>query len=295
MSEFCRDASIAAGLPLPGTAVRVDLWVGLEHPRRWERNPADSPGLDTWVSEWIESCPGARLQLLRHEVDPAEPTTDSRKLFLAGAGPTGTWMREHTITDLEELRALDLEAIARAPETAPGLPALAPLAWVCTHGRRDPCCAKFGMPVYHALRQRWPDRVWQTSHLGGHRFAATLAILPAGLHYGHVTPAEACEVMAAIDDGRLAAIDRLRGRASLSAPAQTAEIALRRTLAVDAIEAPQVLDETTLGETRWRVRLRVGSAEATFEVERQMTEAATPAGCGGAAKPGPRYLAELVA
>ncbi len=63
---------------------------------------------------------------------------------------------------------------------------------VCTHGRRDACCAKFGLGVYQALRQDFAPaskgrlRVWQTSHTGGHRFAANIIDLPEGRYWGRL-------------------------------------------------------------------------------------------------------------
>lgn len=61
---------------------------------------------------------------------------------------------------------------------------------VCTHGANDACCGRFGYPVYNRLR--WLARgsgelrVWRTSHIGGHRFAATLMDLPEGRCWGHL-------------------------------------------------------------------------------------------------------------
>ena len=57
---------------------------------------------------------------------------------------------------------------------------------VCTHGSRDNCCATRGYPVYQTLRRKMAPqmnggmRVWQSSHLGGHRFAPNILDLPEG-------------------------------------------------------------------------------------------------------------------
>ena len=63
---------------------------------------------------------------------------------------------------------------------------------VCTHGRHDACCGKFGYPVYEGLRREYaePDgfRVWRASHLGGHRFAPTLVDYPEGRYWGRLEP-----------------------------------------------------------------------------------------------------------
>ena len=60
---------------------------------------------------------------------------------------------------------------------------------VCTHGSHDVCCATFGYPIYSDLRDRYARdlggklRVWQVSHLGGHRFAPNLLDMPEGRNW----------------------------------------------------------------------------------------------------------------
>lgn len=64
---------------------------------------------------------------------------------------------------------------------------------VCTHGMRDRCCARFGQPLFREARHlseqgQLPDtRIWQASHIGGHRFAPTAITLPDGRYYGHLS------------------------------------------------------------------------------------------------------------
>ena len=64
--------------------------------------------------------------------------------------------------------------------------------FICTHGRHDKCCAKFGQELadkmrYHVSRQKTAVEVWDSSHLGGHRFAATMIDFPTGRAYGHLS------------------------------------------------------------------------------------------------------------
>ena len=56
-----------------------------------------------------------------------------------------------------------------------------PVFLVCAHGRRNACCARFGAPLAAALAARHPRQIWETTHVGGHRFAANLVLLPHGL------------------------------------------------------------------------------------------------------------------
>lgn len=95
---------------------------------------------------------------------------------------------------------------------------------VCTHGKRDACCAKWGSPTLQALRAGAPENVnvWESSHLGGHRFAGTLVVQPASHWYGWVTPIDAPELLQHITEGK--AMPRLyRGNAHYPPPLQAAE------------------------------------------------------------------------
>jgi hypothetical protein len=61
---------------------------------------------------------------------------------------------------------------------------------VCTHGRHDKCCAKYGNPFYFQAVATISNleldnvRIWKASHFGGHRFAPTIIDFPDGRYYG---------------------------------------------------------------------------------------------------------------
>ena len=140
-----------------------------------------------------------------------------------------------SFTDPEELTALDLDAVARG--RAPDWPRVdGPLIGVCTHGRHDACCAELGRPVASALTDSHPAETWEISHMGGDRFAANVLVLPEGLYYGRMDPGSASEVAWLHESGRLD-LTRFRGRSSYPMAVQYAEIALRRHLHEDRLDA----------------------------------------------------------
>ena len=52
---------------------------------------------------------------------------------------------------------------------------------VCGHGRRDPCCGRWGTLLQAELDARLGEaRVWRCSHTGGHRFAPTAITVADG-------------------------------------------------------------------------------------------------------------------
>jgi hypothetical protein len=77
--------------------------------------------------------------------------------------------------------ALAREATVAGPGVGPSVNDVL----ICTHGRRDVCCGSLGSTLFSELQRATRldhavTRVWRTSHLGGHRFAATVLILPTG-------------------------------------------------------------------------------------------------------------------
>ncbi|MBD5657115.1 MAG: sucrase ferredoxin [Candidatus Eremiobacteraeota bacterium] len=126
-----------------------------------------------------------------------------------------TWWRTD---DLAEI-AVELES--GWPRLAPSEIDTAPLYLVCAHGRHDACCALRGRPVAQALQRVRPGRVWETTHLGGDRFAANLLILPTGQLYGRVPPAVAPDLADRTDAGEVVP-GLMRGRIGLSPIAQAA-------------------------------------------------------------------------
>ncbi|MGQ7297151.1 sucrase ferredoxin [Quadrisphaera sp. KR29] len=98
---------------------------------------------------------------------------------------------------------------------------------VCTHGRKDWCCARRGRPLAAALAELAPTRVWECSHLGGDRFAANLLSLPTGWTYGRVDVSDAPAVVAGTAAGRVVP-QLLRGRSCDAMVVQAADVLVRQ-------------------------------------------------------------------
>lgn len=71
-----------------------------------------------------------------------------------------------------------------------------PFFVICTNGKKDKCCAKFGFPVFKFFESFNADvSVWESSHLGGDRFAANVVAMPFGIYYGHVAVEDVGHIM----------------------------------------------------------------------------------------------------
>jgi len=115
---------------------------------------------------------------------------------------------------------------------------------VCTNGARDPCCAIRGPAVALALERARPGQVYECSHLGGHRFAANVLVLPDGLCFGRLDARSAPALADELDAGRLP-LEHLRGRTAHEPEQQAAEILVRRELGLVAADELKLVDGTT--------------------------------------------------
>jgi hypothetical protein len=68
--------------------------------------------------------------------------------------------------------------------------------------------------------------VWQSSHVGGHRFAANVVTFPDATYYGRVSPDEAAMLVAARQRDEVY-LPQLRGRACYPEVVQAADYFLR--------------------------------------------------------------------
>ncbi|MGH3166589.1 MAG: sucrase ferredoxin [Trebonia sp.] len=132
---------------------------------------------------------GIRVQLIRR---PDRGGAAVPAVFAGWTAGPAPWLRR---TSTDDLNPDALTALA-AGEPPGGTTQARPLFLVCTHARRDRCCGRFGVPLARDLATRYPHEVWETTHVGGHRFAANLVILPHGLYYG---PVDGPAARAAID------------------------------------------------------------------------------------------------
>lgn len=208
-------------------------WLLIEHPGPWPAfgYPSDlPPGLERAADRLLGD--GVRPQLIRRTDRAGRRGDGVRAVFLAGGDAAGsTWIERvdpGLLTDRHgEGR---LSAATFQDGRAPGLGhAAGPLLLVCTHGRREVCCARFGRPVAVALAARFGPLVWETTHVGGDEFAANLVVLPDGAYFGRLDPRQAVVVAERALAGELE-LDAYRGTAGRSTDAQAAEWQLRRAL-----------------------------------------------------------------
>jgi hypothetical protein len=201
-------------------------WLLIEHPGPWPAEPteAEQPGrLGSLVA--AADALGIRVQLIRRPGRRTPLLADHPRTVFAGwTAGDAPWLRHGMVAPGFAGIDGDLAALADGGHPAFGQPADEPVFLVCVHGRRDMCCARFGVPLAQALAARYPAEVWETTHVGGHKYAGNLVILPHGLYYGPVGAAQATATIEAYADGSVLA-DRYRGRAGQPRERQEKEYA----------------------------------------------------------------------
>jgi hypothetical protein len=239
-----------------------------EHRAAWSAKPLDDGSMPESTVAWLKDAAAAlkaagfapRVQLVRQ---PSR-ANDERALFvqLARAGTVELYGFAGVPGRMPDV---DLARLASEPSAFDAYRLDTPHYFVCTNGQRDLCCARFGLPVFNALAERVGERAWQTTHVGGHRFAPNVLVLPAGALYGRVAMNRVAELIDTTERGHLVA-DLLRGRSWRQPAVQAAEAFLYRE-AGDVPNGPVEVTEradvvtTRFVETDWEVVVRALTTE----------------------------------
>jgi hypothetical protein len=257
---FCAVVSSASDEPLTATASRLDHWILVEYRGAWSRDVLGgsllSAELKTHLREQLDALERSRLLFLKK---PELRAQAGRSVFFGTTRPGQERFFRLGVEHQDDLRGFDFAA-ALAADGASAAPLDQPLFVVCTHGKRDRCCALRGRPLYDALRQEVDaDLVWQSTHVGGDRFAGNVVVFPQGLYYGRVDPADTAELVASHASGYVD-LDHYRGRCGYSCPVQAAEHAVRESEGLFGIGDLSLLGSESQGDGAWRVRFRTPDA-----------------------------------
>jgi hypothetical protein len=255
---FCSEVSLENAEPLAATASRVDHWILVEYRGLWGYDAVAASGLSDEVKrrlrEQRDARPNTKLLFIRRPHRRDHPVL---AVFWGSSPQRGGELFHAEIGSYDELFDLDL--------TAPGGSRLDhPLLLVCTHGKHDRCCARYGRPLYEALEGAAEnDWVWQTSHVGGDRFAGNVVFLPEGLYFGRVAPTDAWSVLDEYLAERID-LDHYRGRSAYTFAEQAAELAIRRGSGLRGLSDLE-LEEHEGAHVRFRAGSRVFDAGVVFE------------------------------
>lgn len=253
---LCSATSRSSGEQLFGTATRARVWFILEHPRVYGAKAFEESDLPVQVKSHLGSLlktvAGSRVQLVKRE---DSPYPGQISFFVGLTSEVAPCLYEFRLSDYADLLELEIQQILDTGDGYAQYRRDEPLFLVCTNGKRDPCCVKYGFSFFQSLSSQAPDSTWQTSHVGGHRFAANLVCFPHGLFYGRLGEADAPAVLDAYRRAELL-LEKYRGRSCFTAPVQAAEYFLHAQTGNNKISAYILESEQALAENRWAVRFK---------------------------------------
>ena len=233
-----------------GTAAPATFWVGIEQNGPWGRQaPTEShlPYDVGWRLDRECAVRGGRLTLVRRPTAHPDRLGPPRQCLVAWSG-AGAFLLSCEVVGLDALLGLDLDALGRGDlagvvTSMPSLEPCPPVLLVCTNGKRDVCCAVRGRPVAAAAERANPGRVWECSHIGGHRFSPTGVLLPWGRTLARLDQPVAQSLLPLADRGVLPAAllgpERDRGWSAVPPGVQAAESAVRAGAEITDLTALQ--------------------------------------------------------
>lgn len=245
----CSEQSLDAREELFATAPRVDVWLLLEYRGAW----TDKAFLDSKIPEdvknrinlYLETIPNSRLQLIKRHDNPG----DTQKFYVAKSDELEPKLFEFDFRSYEELHDLDINTILEGNSNLRD----EPLFLVCTNGAYDKCCGRYGVSVYlEAAKNENGFSIWQTTHLGGHRFAANVLFLPYGIYYGRVRP-EHVNGLVECCTQRHINVAHYRGRSCYSKEVQAAEYFLRAKTGIKEISPFRFISLRNLDKENSRI------------------------------------------
>lgn len=288
----CSSWSRSLGEDPAGTAARASAWLALEQRGPWGAKAPTQSLLDPELGAALERRAGehgGRLALIKAPRTHPMPRATSRVL-VSCIRPDRQFLLTGDVDDATQTLDVDWAALTdgRVDDVLASAPWLRPrtgsVLLVCSNGRRDACCSLLGLPVAVALHDQYADDVWESTHLGGHRFAPTTVVLPQGWSHARMDPVAGSDVLRAATEGRVV-LERLRGHGSLNSAEQVADVVVRRTLGEEREQAVRVLGSHSETDAITVVSVATPAGPRTVSVRRVPGSQTRPESCGKAQTP----------
>jgi hypothetical protein len=195
---FCAEQSRQSGLDIAGTASGHQVYVAIACPPPWDSDDMASKGIPAALRDLSEEIYDDydRYQtrfLLIHNEHLKQDTLTRVLVFRKPSGFARAYEKqEFHLGDIHDVAPLVRQVVMGEPGDATPVDLPSRDILVCTHGSRDRCCSRFGTPIYHQARKLVTElglentRIWQASHIGGHRMAPTAIDFPTARYYGYL-------------------------------------------------------------------------------------------------------------
>ncbi|MDB9527039.1 sucrase ferredoxin [Oscillatoria sp. CS-180] len=196
--RYCSVTSQSNGENPIGTAITADLWIMIEVPRPWAKDPWHNESAELLkLFQAVEKRPHlwqkVRILAIAPDRDYSQPGHRHIISYRRPSRLFAQYEASHYCVPTETLSQLvdallfrpsrlgQFEGDRRTPTRS---------LFVCTHTHYDVACGRFGTPLFETLRRDYAEssemQVWQVGHFGGHNFAPTLIDFPQGHFWGHL-------------------------------------------------------------------------------------------------------------
>jgi hypothetical protein len=280
---FCCELSLELNEPLYGTALEREVWLLLEYDAPWTARATSDNQLPPAVQSWLDAQldvtgDNGRVQFIRQENVAAR---SGPAFFVAFPCDDGPRLYRFELEQYQDLLEINLSRLFAREAGYEQHRHRDPLYLVCTNGRRDRCCALYGLELYRALVAVAGEAVWQTTHVGGHRFAANVATFPDGTYYGRVLPTEAAALVATHQRGALF-LERMRGRVCYEQVVQAADYFLRSESSRVGVHDFRHVATANPAEDLWEIQFEEAGAGRihTIRLHRHLSDRPIHASCG---------------
>lgn len=267
--QTCFDDSLQSSEHLFGTVPNVNFWILIEYKDSWEKKAFNNCNIDADVKSVIRKLAGrytkSRIQLIKNGYS----NKDHIKLYIAITTETQKELFEFKIASYRDILEIDFNN-----ELSDSTLKTDPVLLICTHGSYDNCCGEKGLELFNHITKDEKDfEVWKTTHLGGHRFAANLLILPDGIYYGRINKQNYDKIRKSHRSNHLE-INMLRGRCFYTAGVQAAEYYLRSKLDYTDHDNIILISQTIIKNRTLKVIFKNKSNNISYQVLLEKNEKA---------------------
>lgn len=248
---FCAKASRQAQEKIFGTGGIGDIWLLLEYPKPWGNKAIAESDLPEEVKNHLGSFSkeSVKIKTLLIKQDVKVKTTFD--LFIVYIDELSPKIYKIILQDYRELLKLNTQNLITAQTPLRSSLEKSPLFLVCTHGKHDKCCAKYGFTTYKYMRDIANENVWQSSHVGGDRFASNVVCFPHGIFYGHVSNEDANVIIDSYNKENIY-LKNYRGRVCYSRYGQIAEYFVRKESNITNLNHLILQEITELEPNLWQ-------------------------------------------
>ncbi len=224
-NKSCSSISTSVNEQLFGTAPNVDHWFLIEYNKNWASDAFLSSDIPRMVKDYVINESGnidnSRIQLIKKD----DTNNNGPRFYYANSSEFYPSLYEFQLEQYVDILDIDLVRLSEQNGYGEHLSGKK-LVLVCSHGSHDKCCGTLGVPVYNLVKGESNIDAWRTSHVGGHRFAANIIMLPEGIYYGRVNSSNLREVMEHHGRNEIY-LDCFRGRSCYRQSAQVSDYFLR--------------------------------------------------------------------